>query len=270
MTYQRPIDRRHPGCLIFLLDQSGSMAQPIGGGQASASKADALADIINDLLHSIIRRCVKDPDGPPRHYYDIGIIGYGDEARSGFGGALSDRPLASVAEVASATLRVEERDGVVAPVWFGPAAQNRTAMCAAFDLAGQVASGWIGAHQDSFPPIVINVSDGKATDGDPGQWAQRLRGLRTLDGELLLFNINLSSDAMKPIAFPSHARDLPDDYGRQMFSLSSQLPDFMRKLAKERGLPADVGARGFVCNADFSTVIQALAVGTTLEQIGEY
>ena len=55
-----------------------------------------------------------------------------------------------------------------------------------------------------------------------------------------------------------------------MFALSSPLPDFMRRHAKERGMPADVGARGFVCNADISTVIQALTVGTTLEQIGEY
>ena len=59
MTYQRTIDRRHPGCLIFLLDQSGSMAEPIGGGHASVSKAQALADIINDLLPHIIKRCVK-------------------------------------------------------------------------------------------------------------------------------------------------------------------------------------------------------------------
>jgi hypothetical protein len=269
VTYQRTIDRRHPGCLIFLLDQSGSMAEPIGG-QSSVSKADALADIINDLLHAIVRRCVKDPDGPPRHYYDLGIIGYGETAKSGFGGDLSGRHLASVEEVANATLRIEEHDGVVAPVWFSPVAASRTAMCAAFDLAGQVASGWIGAHQDSFPPIVLNVSDGKATDGDPAEWAQRLRGLRTLDGELLLFNINLSSGVRQPLAFPSSAQDLPDDYSRQMFALSSPLPDFMRRHAKERGMPADVGARGFVCNADISTVIQALAVGTTLEQIGEY
>ena len=182
------------------------MAEPIGG-QSSVSKADALADIINDLLHAIVRRCVKDPNGPPRHYYDLGIIDYGDDGQVG----LCRRPerphLASVEEVANATLRVEEHDGVVAPVWFSPVAASRTAMCAAFDLAGQVASGWIGAHQDSFPPIVLNVSDGKATDGDPAEWAHRLRGLRTLDGELLLFNINLSSGARQPIAFPSSAQD---------------------------------------------------------------
>ncbi len=269
MTYQRPIDRRHPGCLIFLLDQSGSMAEPIGG-QPSTSKAAALADIVNNLLHSIIRRCVKDVDGPPRHYYDLGVIGYGNEATSVFGGVLSGRHLASVQEVANATLRVEDHGGVVAPVWFDPVSQNRTAMCAALDLAGQVASGWIGAHQDSFPPIVLNVSDGMATDGDPAQWAQRLRGLCTLDGELLLFNINLSSGARTPIAFPASARDLHDDYSRQMFSLSSPLPDFMRRHAKERGMPADVGARCFVCNADLGTLLDALTVGTTLEQIGEY
>ena len=268
MTYQRTIDRRHPGCLIFLLDQSGSMAESIGA-DVSVSKAQALADIINDLLRDIIKRCAKTPDGPPRHYYDLGIIRYGESARSGFSGALSDRYLASVEEVNNAK-RMEQRDGIEAPAWFSPLAESRTAMCAAFDLAGHVASGWIGAHQDSFPPIVFNISDGKATDGDPAEWTARLRALRTLDGELLLFNINLSSGARQPIIFPSSARDLPDDYARQMFELSSPLPDFMRSYAKKREMPADVGARGFVCNADISAVIGALTVGTTLEQIGEY
>jgi hypothetical protein len=269
MTHQRPIDRRHPGCIIFLLDQSGSMAEPMGG-QPSTSKAEALANIVNEQLHSIVRRSVKDPEGPPRHYYDVGIIGYGEKAKPAFGGVLSDRRLVSVEEIATATLRVDEHDGVLAPVWFNPVAEHRTAMCAAFDLAGQIADGWIGAHQDSFPPIVLNISDGKATDGDPAQWAERLRGLRTLDGELLLFNINLSSGTRKPIAFPANAKDLPDEYSRKMFALSSTLPEFMRKHARERGMPADAGARCFVCNADFGTVIQALTVGTTLEQIGEY
>src|SRR5580698_5268434 len=119
MTYQRPIDRRHPGCIIFLLDQSGSMAEPMGG-QPTSSKADALAMIINRLLHAIVRRCVKEQNGPPRYYYDLSVIGYAEEAKPAFSGALADRPLVSVQEVAAATVRVEDRGGVVRPEWFGP------------------------------------------------------------------------------------------------------------------------------------------------------
>jgi hypothetical protein len=269
MTYQRSIDRHHPGCIIFLLDQSGSMAEPMGG-QPTSSKADALAVIINKLLHTIVRRCVKDQDGPPRYYYDLAVIGYAEEAKSAFSGELADRPLVSVQEVAAASVLVEDRGGVVRPEWFGSVAGSRTAMCAALDLAGRVASGWIGLHQDSFPPIVLNISDGKATDGDPTEWARQLRGLHTLDGELLLFNINLATGAPKPIAFPVDPSGLPDDYSRQMFALSSLLPDFMRKHANARNLPAEVGARGFVCNAHMDTVVSALAVGTTLDQLAEY
>src|SRR5882724_9277586 len=102
MAYRQRIDGRHPGCIIFLLDQSGSMAEPVGGqpDQPMMSKAQALASVINDLLQSIIRRCVKDLDSPPRYYYDIGIIGYGNEAMPLFGGSLAGRYLASVAEIA--------------------------------------------------------------------------------------------------------------------------------------------------------------------------
>jgi hypothetical protein len=269
MAYGQRIDRRHPGCIIFLLDQSGSMAEPVGD-QPSVSKAQALAAAVNDLLQSIVRRCVKDEDGPPRPYYDLGIIGYGDEAMPLFGGSLQGRYLASVAEVAEAAQTVRGIDGTERPVWFTPVANNRTAMCAALDLAGQVAHGWIGLHGNSFPPIVFNISDGKATDGEPKEWAQRLRNLHTADGELLLFNINLSASAQRPILFPSDPRVLPDDYSKRMFGLSSPLPDLMRRQAVERGIKAEPGARGFVCNGDMSTVIQALAVGTALDQIAEY
>jgi hypothetical protein len=269
MTYGQRIDRRHPGCMIFLLDQSGSMAEPMGG-QPSVSKAQALATAINDLLHSIVRRCVKDLESPPRHYYDLGIIGYSDEAMPLFGGPLEGRYLASVAEVAEVAETVQGIDGTEHPVWIPPVANNRTAMCAALDLAGQVAHGWIGLHGNSFPPIVFNISDGKATDGEPRDWAQRLRGLKTDDGDLLLFNIHLSATTQQPVIFPADAKVLDDDYSKRMFGLSSPLPDFMRRHAKERRIPVDPGARGFVCNGDMSTLIHALTVGTTLDQIAEY
>jgi len=267
--YSRRFDRRNPGCLLFLLDQSGSMSEPMAGTRAM-SKADGVAHAVNDLLLTIVRRCVKDAGQSPRHYYDIGVIGYGNEALPLLTGPLTGRKLASVGEIADAVLRVEDRGEGPLPVWFEPVAKGRTAMCSALEMAGRVASGWVRAHPGSFPPIIINISDGKPTDGDPTIWSERIRKLHTNNGNVLLFNINLSSGASRPISFPAVDDDLPDDYSGLLFHMSSELPEIMREQARAMNIPIASKARGFVCNADMSAVIRALEIGTSLESLEEY
>jgi hypothetical protein len=273
VAYSRSIDRHHPGCIIFLLDQSTSMQQPLAD-QPHVSKAERVADAINSLLFTIGRRSTKDRDAPPRHYYDLGIIGYGNSVHPLFEGSLAGRKLASVAEIADAA-KVVEHDGIRKPVWFEPVADGWTPMCGAFVLAGEIAHGWLASHPNSFPPIVINISDGVATTrerhGDicdhPGtcdaeEWAGKLRRLGNGDGNLLLFNIHISSKVPEPTKFPSSPQALTDDHSRKLFRMSSELPDFMQKTAVELGFAVTAGARGLVCNADMTTVVQALEVGT--------
>jgi hypothetical protein len=257
------IDRRHPGCFIFLLDQSASMGEPIPGANGAA-KAQVLADLINDLLLTVVSRCIKERGEPPFHYYDIGIIGYGEDVRPLLGGPLAGRTLASVAEVAKAVVRVADSvDG--RPVWFDPSNSGRTPMCEALDMAGRTLAGWIHAHPDSFPPIVINISDGMSTDGDPTVWGQRLRELATQQGNLLFFNICLSSLGGDALSFPADKTELKDQYGQALFQISSELPDFMCRRATELGYAMKPGARGFVYNADIQAVVRALDVGTSTE-----
>ncbi len=74
VAYQADISRSNPGCFLFLLDQSGSMADGFAGGNGH-SKADELATIINRLLASLVIRCSKDEG--VRNYFDVGVIGYG-------------------------------------------------------------------------------------------------------------------------------------------------------------------------------------------------
>ena len=257
------IDRRHPGCFVFLLDQSASMGEPIPGA-SGAAKAQVLADLINDLLLTVVSRCIKERNEPPRHYYDIGIIGYGEDVRPLLGGSLTGRTLASVAEVAKAVVRVaDSTDG--RPVWFDSRSAGRTPMCEALDMAGRTLAGWIHSHPDSFPPIVINISDGMSTDGDPTVWGQRLRDLSTRSGNLLFFNICLSSAGGSATSFPATHVGLPDQYGQALFQISSELPDFMQRRATELGYTVKPGARGFVYNADIQAVVRALDVGTSTD-----
>jgi hypothetical protein len=278
IPYRRRIDRNHPGCIIFLLDQSYSMIDPLPDRSAPAGpggaivagrpKAIAVAEAVNKLIYTLVLRATKDAGALPRHHFDIGVVGYGGtEVGSLFTGEFAGRRLASVAELATAVSRYEERDGLRYPVWFDALADGGTPMCGALNYAGETLAGWITAHRDSFPPIVINITDGIPTDGDPELWTQRLRNLKTNDGNVLFFTIHLSEHARRTISFPSSEDELPDQYAKKMFAMCSELPDFMRTRAAELGVPASPGARGLVCNADISAVLRALEVGTSVDYL---
>src|SRR4051812_17564411 len=189
MAYDRRLDRNHPGCMLFLIDQSYSMSEKFAL-HPERDKASALCDAVNSLLYELVLRCIKDPKEGPRHYYDVGVIGYGERVEPAFGGALAGQQLVSIADIANHPLRVEDRvknlpNGQTTrskfPVWFEPKAVNGTPMGEAVNVAGSILAPWVSSHADSFPPIVINISDGAASDGDPRTWAKRLQGLATQD-----------------------------------------------------------------------------------------
>jgi hypothetical protein len=139
-------------------------------------------------------------------------------------------------------------------------------MSEALNRTGALLAGWTQAHPESFPPIVINISDGAATDGDPRVWAKRITGLNTHDGNLLLFNLNVSALTAEPLFCPSDPSVLDNDYARLLFEMSSPLPPYMVELARAMNLPVAPGGRGFVYNADMIAVVKFLQIGTATAQ----
>ena len=114
-----------------------------------------------------------------------------------------------------------------------------------------------------FPPIVVNITDGEATDGDPLRYAQALRSFATDDGEVLLFNVHLSAADEPPVTLPDALAELPpDDYARQLFQMSSVLPFSMRAAAEQEGFAVSLDTRGFVFNADPAALVRFLEIGT--------
>ena len=106
MAYQADISRSNPGCFLFLLDQSGSMADGFSGG-AGHSKADELATIINRLLASLVIRCSKDEG--VRDYFDVGVIGYGSSVKPRSTSPRTGARSCPISRLANAPLRVEDR-----------------------------------------------------------------------------------------------------------------------------------------------------------------
>jgi hypothetical protein len=271
MAYSAEISRTHPACILILIDQSGSMEEPFSGSQRR--KADGVADVTNRLLQNLVVRCAREEG--IRDYFHVGVLGYGGEVGPAFRGALAGRGVVPISEIGHAPARLEERtrereDGmgglvkekVRFPIWFEPVANGATPMCNVLAKATGLVGDWVRQHPEGFPPIVVNISDGQPTDGDPTGIASELRGMRSADGNVLLLNVHLSAHALTPIQFPSSDAGLPDAHAKLLFQLSSPLTPGMLSAAREEGLQVGNGARGFVFNADIISLIKFLNIGT--------
>ena len=310
MAYTASIDRRNPGCFLFLVDQSSSMNEPLAG-QAEQLKMHAAADAVNRVLDNLAQRCSRGME--IRDYFDLGVLGYGhkvevpydenvtyfrvgqdesaqeldrndDSWKSGpfyeerivsiFPGTEPEMPFLPVGKVVDIA-EVEDRKlwesdgsgGVVEvsrrlPVWLRPHAGAQTPMCRALQLAEEAIAEWVVRHPDSYPPVVINISDGAATDGDPVPVARRIMDLRTNDGNVLMFNCHLSSASVVVSQYPDDQSLLGDQYARQMFRMSSPLPLGSLEHAAQLGIPATANSRCCVFNADMVALVQFLDIGT--------
>lgn len=275
--YQESISRKRPGCIIFLLDRSDSMSRSWGGSETLAQGA---ARAINSILLELCLRAQKG-QGLSYHYFDIGMFGYGlrpvaggEGVESAFGGALAGRNLVPLPELRDNPIAVREVVSVdagppaLAPVWVEPMQGYRTPMCEAIAIAGSHVYEWAQAHPESFPPIIINITDGFVTDSPFDgaslfDWSERLTGITTQDGQALLFNIFLAPEP-DHVMLPATDAGLPSP-GPDLFRISSVLPPPMVLNAQNAGITPSPGARGFAFNADSRMLVKFLEIGTRVQ-----
>jgi hypothetical protein len=267
MTYEAEITRDNPGCFLFLIDQSGSMADRIGDKKGGKTKAQGVSEAINDFLQNLITKCTG-PDGV-LDYFHVGAIVYADKVEPGFTGALANRdlvPLSDLTKYLSAGTGTEKN---ALPLPFGPVGEGTTRMCAALKRAHEVLEDWVQRHPISFPPIVINITDGEATDGNPIEPAHRIASLTTKDGNVLIFNCHISARKATPILFPHDAKALPG-YGPRLFQMSSILPPKFRAAAKDLNFDIYDDTRGFAFNAELTDLVRFMDIGkhTLITQMG--
>lgn len=278
MPYEQEISRQNKGCFLFLLDQSYSMEEPLGG--TTQRKCDQLALAINAWLFNIGIRASG--DSGVRDWLDIGVLGYRTDPQAnpiiepGLQGSLAGKPLVSIVEIAANPARIDqvtrrvpdEETGELIeipeqmPVWIDPKAEGGTPMCQTLHDACHILDEWIGSHPKSFPPVVINITDGESADGDPIPYADVLKERCTEDGNVLFFNCHLSMTAADPFMFKSNGEILPDKLARDLFNMSSVLPETIYNRAKADGFDLEPNARGMAFNADMVQLIRFLDMGT--------
>ena len=89
-----------------------------------------------------------------------------------------------------------------------------------------------------------------------------LKGLKSTDGNVLVFNAHLSSSTAPPVCFPSEESGLADKFALLLFLMSSILQPKLMSAARDEGYSINGPARGFVFNADLVAVIRFLDIGT--------
>lgn len=264
-AYAAPISRQSPACLLFLLDQSGSMNLSMSiPGAAAMPRKQAVADVVNRLLGELVLSCTKGVEVFDR--FHVGVITYGERVAC----APAFQGLEPLSNVALRTCTVEQRslrnpDGTTSeaafPIWFTPQSSGNTPMCEALELARTLVEPWLAEHPESFPPILFNITDGDATDGNPLAAMQAIRSLGTQDGPCLLFNCLLGDGS--PVLWPGQAHEVPDGNARILFDGSSELPDRMRhRAAVHHHLDLSPGAKGVLLNAALVDLIRLLDIGT--------
>lgn len=264
-----------PGCMIFLLDQSGSMAEKFGQMQAGRDrrKCDAVATVLNSFLNELVlTNTIPKPDGTPdvRPRADICVLGYeGSNIDPILTGGLAGKDFVTLPELQLHPADIEMRKQkdmddtgaeievqVPFPIWVRPKAGGGTPMCTALRRARDLAAQWVRNYPNSYPPVIINVTDGAATDGDPTGIAREISHISTSDGQALLFSVHLTNLSDPPVAYPVNEGELPNDkYAKLLFSISSIIPETSRALLETLlGRPVPPGARGLIFNGDATSV----------------
>ncbi|MBN1243418.1 MAG: hypothetical protein JXA15_12020 [Spirochaetales bacterium] len=257
-AYSAAISRTRPTLVLFLLDRSGSMDNAYSGGR---TRAEYLARVVDATIAELSVRCNK-PDGV-RDYFHLAALGYGDDrVAPAFGGVLTGADWIPISRVAANPYAIERDSGSgPRPRWIEARASGGTPMREAFEHACRLVAAWCDAHPDSYPPTVINVTDGEPTDGSPENAASILRRIHTDDGESLLFNLHVAGEGRRETIFPAEERDV-EPSGRQLFRMSSEFPPHLRDGAAASGFVLGEGARFFAYGAGAELATRFLDLGT--------
>lgn len=266
-----------------MIDQSGSMAEPYAKSDdpmGHITKAEAVAEFCNSMLSELIARCRQ--GSVYKNYFDIAVIGY---SGAGVYSALPQGGIMlSPSQLASTVRRHQESrerrktvDGrsitlyCKRKIWVEPMAEGRTPTLKAFERLTEILYTWRSSQKSltGFPPTIINITDGEATDCREEQLLlarDKIAALGTLDGEPLLINAHISSIANQPIIFPLSDEQVPP--GAQLWhDMSSIMPMcYAADIASIKGeqfTGTDKVYRGVIYNAGVDALVQLLNIGSS-------
>lgn len=280
-AYTARVDREHPTAFIFLVDQSVSMRRLTTFNGEDMTLSEAVARIVNSQINELVERCVKNND--TRYYFDIAMIGYGQEAYSAWNGSLEGRDFVTPEEIRNNPFQkkmvreeVRTRKGVTIKEiekkqWMTARHDgNWTHMDKALKRAEGLLVNWMHEHHDKdcYPPTIINITDGEyngVTDDEMLQLSNQLKSMFTNDGNVLFFNIHIVPGHAEAVAFPATMAELNNNgYGEKLYNMSSLLPlnynEQIRNIFGDK--QTDIRYHAMGVNTGMERLVKMMKIGT--------
>ena len=273
----------NPGLIIFLLDQSASMAELYR--TTGKSKAQYAADIVSDQINEFIIK--NKPSETFRNRVCFVVIGYGGNdpvtgVQTLLVGNVEDLALSTQFPIREKEIKKGDKIIKIAgsKQFVTPRAEGITPMKEAFEVAKGIIDNFIEKYPNAPAPLIINISDGfpevngknqKDYQQEVVEIVKEIRKKETPDGKTLVFNIHIGEGT--PVGFEgdeNKIKSLNDACVQFLFDISSFLPKRYRKNAIGVGLDEDFPnlvvdepkPRGFISNADSKQFHKFIIFGT--------
>lgn len=265
----------HPGYIIFLIDQSGSMIEPYSSGN---TKAEYTASVVNRTIYEIINANMTGETVKDRVF--ISLIGYGgtgslsvDDLRSEYLSVFADNPL----RVNSVKKKIPDGAGGLVeiqqdmPIFLEATTNGLTPMAEAMEFAKELIEAWLNKKPDNPAPVIINISDGLPFVGDTVESAMNkaisvaneIMSINSSDGPPLIFNAHIGDSTAAKCAFEESENQLPDDQAKFLFKISSKIPESYKAAASKHEFTVRPESRGFVSNADPELFVNFINFGSS-------
>lgn len=277
--YSAKISRENRTAFIIMCDQSGSMAEKVSVRGEIQQKSDAVSLMINMIIDEIINRSRRSTG--VMDYFDIAVIGYSGD---GVIPLLSADSFTKVSELVFRHVELRHQhilrtlpggNQISATVerkcWIQAAAKGNTPMYAALRKAEELTNQWCSepSNRNSFPPIIINITDGEASDGTAVnliEISDSIKSLSTNDGKAIFFNIHLATTHEKEeagVSFPGTTDTIPSSkYADLLYEMSSILPECYNELILQSKPDCRPPLRAVSYNCPIDELFSMLAIGT--------
>lgn len=215
MPYEVLATSNKPALIIYVLDLSASMQNPMAGKR----RLDVVSEALQAALLQMVCRSTRGRLVAPR--YRVAMFGYSDK----------------VYDILDGVKSVD----VVAKMGFPRLTTMRTTDTArALEKVHEILSKEISSLEECPAPLVCHMTDGEYTGDDPSQVARAIRNLAVRDGNVLFENIFIA-DEFEKVGNPqtwcgvTPSCRLNNDYAHRLRDLSSPLPEGYRQMMAEYG-----------------------------------
>lgn len=247
MAYSKRITPSSPALIIIAVDQSGSMNEAFTNHSMIVSKSEIASMIASAMIDELV--CRSRHADRNRRYFDISVFGYSK---------IDAYPLLcdSWHPVPITLFEQHEPKRLIRTIeyltpdnhlrlieepyseWIEPKAAGPTPMLEMLDRVTDMVREWCAnrQNQDSFPPIVFNITDGV----DEMEYTtlhkrkvEQLKQIGTNDGNTIVINVCIDSCPKEErLNFPSLANIPSQHPAKLLVDISTILPECFATLHK--------------------------------------